>query len=146
MGKPRTSNDVYSTFGAMLRFIAATPACQAWLREIDSTWRFLVSDPEAEVTCAFLADGPLRVDFGASQLAAGVTISLTAAEANSYLLGELNGFLERDQGRLKIDGPPTAFLQSIPRTQGFITSLYREVLRSDAPPKWLRMPTDGQNR
>jgi hypothetical protein len=133
-----SANDVYDTFGAMMRFIASAPACEPWLREVDETWRFLLSEPDAQVSCLFLANGPLEAQLGSSRLTADTTISLRAADANAYLLGELNVFLEIDQGRVVIDGSPTAFLRTVPRMSGFLAQAYREVLLADTPPDWLR--------
>ena len=129
MRELKSANDVYETFGGMLRFITASPSCEPWLRQIDETWRFALSDPAAEVTCSFPADGPLQVEFGPSRLPADTTVSLTASDANAYLLGELNGFLAIDEGRLLVEGSPVAFLRTIPRVYELPAMIYREALR-----------------
>ena len=136
MRELRTADDVYETVGAMMRFVAGAPGCEPWLRQIDETWRFSLSDPEAEITCAFPAAGPLQVDLGRSQLAADTTIVMEARDASAYMLGELNVFLEIDRGRLSIEGSRIAFLRVIPRMRGLLGSVYREVLQADRPPRW----------
>jgi hypothetical protein len=146
MRELKTASDVYETFGAMMRFIADASSSEPWLRQIDETWRFSISDPEAEVTCSFSAEGRFQVELGPSLLAADTTISLAAIDASAYLLGELNGFLEVDQGRVLIEGSPVAFLRTIPRMSGLLAQIYREVLQGDGADRQLLRAIGDRDR
>ena len=137
MRELKSADDVYETFGAMMRFIAESASCEPWLRQVDEVWRFSITDREAQVTCAFPASGPLRVEFGSSQLTPDTVIAMTASDANAYLLGELNPFLERDQGTLSIEGSPIGFLRTIPRIRGVLASIYRQTAQADNFPRRL---------
>lgn len=132
MRELETADDVYETFGAMMRFIAAAPSAEPWLRQINDTCSFSLTDPEAQVTCSFPAEGPLQVEFGPSKVAANTTISIGVADVNTFMLGELNVFLEIDQGTVLIEGSPIAFMLMIPRMKGFPALFYRQVLQADA--------------
>jgi hypothetical protein len=145
MRELKTRDDVYETFGGMLRFIATDAACEPWLSQIDATWRFSLTDPEAEITCVFPATGLARIELGRSQLTADTTIEMSTNDASAFLLGELNGFVEIDQGRIGIVGPPVSFLRSIPRIQRVLASVYREVLQADSAPRWLLRSSHRRN-
>ena len=129
MQQLKNEREVHETVGAMLSSIAAAPGFESWLREIDQTWCFSLRQPDAQVTCAFTADETLQVDLGPSQLAPDVIISMTATDAHRYLLGELNVFLELDQGTMSITGPADEFLRTIPRFRGLLAPVYRQMLR-----------------
>ena len=130
----KSAADVYETIGAMMGFVAGTPAFGPALRQIDEIWTFSLTDPEAQITCSFVADGPIQIEFGPSHRAADVTISMSAMNANSYLLGELNPFVSLDQGRIAIEGSPTAFLRAIPRIRDVVAPDYQAFLETGNDP------------
>jgi len=125
----KDTKEFNDTFGAMMTTVASAPGFESWLREINQTWQFSVSEPTAQVTCVFRSEGPLKVHLDPTEVAADLRISIAAMDAHRYLLGELNGFREIDEGRISIEGSPVEFLRTIPRIRQLIAPAYRDTLR-----------------
>src|SRR5262249_43486030 len=114
LGHFKDEDDVYRFIGRLFQELAADPDLASRLRKADTTVRYEMTDPEAQITCEMRPGRDLQVDLGPSSLDPEVVMSLTAATAHRFWLGRVNVTVALSQGEISAKGPVAKILRLIP--------------------------------
>ena len=113
MGHFKDDQDVYRFIGRMFQELAADPELAPRLQKANTTVRFVMRDPESQITVEMLPEREIQVDLGPSDLDPEVTMSLTADTAHRFWLGNVNLTVAMARGQIIAKGPVAKVLKLV---------------------------------
>jgi hypothetical protein len=108
------ADDVYARIGRVLEELASDPQLLPVFRKADTCVRYELHDPDSAITVGSRDDGPVRVDFGASDQEPEVVMSMDADVAHEYFLGEVDVTVALARGQILAEGPVSKILAVLP--------------------------------
>jgi putative sterol carrier protein len=124
----KDDNDVYRFIGRLLQELAQDPELAPQFRQADTTVRFALHDPDAQMTIVMCRDREMQVDLGPSELDPEVVMSMAADTAHGFWVGKVNLTAALGSGEINATGPVAKILRFVPLvTPSFVR--YEQMLR-----------------
>jgi putative sterol carrier protein len=114
LGHFKNENDVYGLIGRLIEQLAEDPELAPQFRQANTTVRFQLRDPDAQITVEMCPDREMRVDLGASELDPEVVMSMAADTAHGFWLGKVNVTAALGSGEINATGPVAKVLRFVP--------------------------------
>ena len=134
MGHFKDESDVYAFIGRHLQALAADPELAPRFQRANTTVRFQMTDPQAQVTFDLRPGQDIRVDLGPSEIEPEVTMTSTADIAHAFWLGRVNVTVALARGQMKARGPIAKILRLVPLVKpsfGRYEQMLRDAGRTD---------------
>jgi len=114
LGHFKDENDVYRFIGRHMQELAEDPELAPQFRQADTTVRFALHDPDAQITIEMCRDREMRVDLGPSDLEPEVVMSMAADTAHGFWVGKVNLTAALGSGEITATGPVAKILRFVP--------------------------------
>ena len=123
-------SEVYEYIGELFRELAADEELAMKFRAADTVVRYEYRKPDAVMTVKMLADQPLEVVLGGSDLEPEIEMSMDADVAHRFWLGKVNVTIAMARGQIKARGPVSKILKLVPLAKPAF-GRYRELLERE---------------
>ena len=114
MGHFKDEEDVYRFIGRLLQELAVDPELAPKFRKADTTVRYEMRDPGAQITVDMRPEREMQVDLGSSELEPEVVMSMDADTAHRFWLGKVNVTVALARGEMTARGPVAKILRLVP--------------------------------
>src|SRR5690349_19635062 len=94
--------------------LAADPSLQPVFHNADTCGRYELHHPASAITVGSRGGEPVRVDFGDTEQAPEVVVTMDAETPHRYLLGEVDMTVALARGQMSAEGPVTKILAVLP--------------------------------
>jgi len=111
MGSYETADAVHEELGGVLRDALSNEAQLARLRKADAVFQFVLTEPEATLTCHARAVLPVGVETGETKTVPDLVFAMAADAARALLLHERSPVLMLTGGEIAMKGSATKLLQ-----------------------------------
>jgi hypothetical protein len=128
LGLFKDESDVYACIGRLFQELAQDQQLAPAFKRADTTVRWLISDPEAQITVDLRPGAPIQVDLGPSKLDPEVEMSQTADTAHAFWLGRVNVTAALASGEIVARGPVAKVLRLVPLVEPSFPR-YEQILR-----------------
>ena len=128
MGLFKDESDVYAYIGRLFQELAVDPELAPKFRKADTTVRYEMTDPAAQITVDMHPDREIQVDLGRSELDPEVVMALSADTAHGFWLGKVNITTALARGQVKARGPVAKILRLVPLVKPSFPR-YEQILR-----------------
>ena len=128
MGLFKDEDDVYRFIGRLCQELAEDPELAPKFQKADTTVRYALSDPAAQITCLLRPGQDLIVDLGASELEPEVVMSMDADTAHRFWMGKVNLTAALARGEITAKGPVAKILRLVPLVKPSFAR-YEQLLR-----------------
>jgi putative sterol carrier protein len=113
----RDAQEVYDTIGKLFVNLAADEELGPKFRKANTIVQYAHRDPDATITVRLKEDEPAEVDFGETEMAPEVVMSMEADTAHRFWLGQVNVTVALARGQIKASGPVAKILKLVPLTK-----------------------------
>jgi putative sterol carrier protein len=113
----RDAQEVYDTIGKLFVNLAADEELGPKFRQANTIVQYAHRDPDATITVRLKEDEPAEVDFGETEMAPEVVMSMEADTAHRFWLGQVNVTVALARGQIKASGPVAKILKLVPLTK-----------------------------
>jgi putative sterol carrier protein len=113
----RDAQEVYDTIGKLFVNLAADEELGPKFRKANTIVQYAHHDPDATITVRLKEDEPAEVDFGETEMAPEVVMSMEADTAHRFWLGQVNVTVALARGQIKASGPVAKILKLVPLTK-----------------------------
>ena len=128
MGCFKDESEVYAFIGRLFEELAIDPELAPKFRRANTTVRYQMADPDAQITVDLRPDRDITVDLGPSDLEPEVVMTLSADTAHGFWLGNVNITAALASGQAKARGPVAKILRLVPLVEPSFPR-YEQILR-----------------
>lgn len=111
---PRTEQQVYGYIGGLFQDLVDDDALRSRFQEADTTVRVCLRRPAAEITLDLRLGEAMKVEFGPSELAPELVMTMDVGTFHRFLLGKVNFTVALARGQIKAKGPVAKILKLLP--------------------------------
>jgi hypothetical protein len=127
MGHFKDEDDVYRFIGRLFQELAADPDLAPKLQRANTTVRYELHNPAAQITTEMRPGREMRVDLGASELEPEVVMTMDTDVAHRFWLGQVNVTVALAHGEMQAKGPVAKILRLVPLVEPTFAR-YRQML------------------
>jgi SCP-2 sterol transfer family protein len=128
LGLFKDESDVYACIGRLFQELAEDQQLAPAFKRADTTVRYLMADPDSQITVDLRPGAEIRVDLGPSDLDPEVVMSLSADTAHAFWLGRVNVTAALASGDIVARGPVAKVLRLVPLVEPSFPR-YEQILR-----------------
>lgn len=114
MGHFKDEEDVYRFIGRLFQELAVDPELAPKFQKANTTVRYQLREPKAQITSRLTPDQPIKVELGPSELEPEVVMSMTADTAHGFWMGRVNLTAALARGDISAKGPVAKILRLVP--------------------------------
>ncbi len=113
----KDAQEVYDTIGRLFAELAIDEELAPTFRKANTIVQYDYREPDSVITVRLQEDQPGDVDFGETEMAPEVVMSMEADTAHRFWLGKVNVTVALARGQIKAKGPVAKILKLVPLTK-----------------------------